>query len=281
MEKRGQTTIFIILAIVVVIAIVLGSYTVMQNKKTSEDREFFESLQNKPTIEKIQLEVQDCLEETSKDALDKIGVQGGFYKKPLSSSDYFDLEWAFVPYYYNQGKYSMPLTSKIETELSFYVEDKINNCLGETEYPEFDVSYRNPDVKTTISNKEVMFEIDHPVKIEKDEHTLIYQTEEHPVKIPSALKEILEIANFITESHKDDPAMYCISCVGEMAEERDVYVDIINFRENEMLVIISENRTSSEPYSFEFLNKYTGEEISPETEVGTETTGTVPSPPAA
>ena len=92
---------------------------------------------------------------------------------------------------------------------------------------------------------------------------------EHPITINSELNAILGVADFITESHKQDPAMYCISCVGQLAEANDLYVDIINFRENEMLIIISENHTSSEPYSFEFLNKYTGNEVSPLTAIAT------------
>ena len=66
----------------------------------------------------------------------------------------------------------------------------------------------------------------------------------------------------MTESHEVNSAMYCISCVSDMAKEKDVYV---NFNHNGLntLVTISENVTSSEPYYFRFVNKYTGDEEFP------------------
>ena len=67
---------------------------------------------------------------------------------------------------------------------------------------------------------------------------------------------MLEIATFITDSHKDDPDLICINCIADMAEERDMYVDLLDFADDSTLVVISENRTSTDPYIFEFLNRY-------------------------
>ena len=51
--------------------------------------------------------------------------------------------------------------------------------------------------------------------------------------------------------------MICASCVSDMAEERNLYVDMLSFDTSDTtLVVISENMTSTEPYVFEFLNKY-------------------------
>ena len=42
-----------------------------------------------------------------------------------------------------------------------------------------------------------------------------------------------------------------------MAETRNLYVDMLDFdEETTTLVVISENYTYSEPYVFEFLNRY-------------------------
>ena len=113
---KAQTSTFIIIAIVIVVVIGIGGYTYLENKRADEDRAFFNSLENKPTLDNIQLGIQNCLEVVAKDSLDTIGIQGGLYDKPLSSADYFDLEWAFIPYYYNQGEFLMPSQSKIENK---------------------------------------------------------------------------------------------------------------------------------------------------------------------
>ena len=42
-----------------------------------------------------------------------------------------------------------------------------------------------------------------------------------------------------------------------MAEERELYVDMLDFDdETTTLIVISENKTQEEAYVFEFLNKY-------------------------
>ena len=46
-----------------------------------------------------------------------------------------------------------------------------------------------------------------------------------------------------------------------MAEERDLYVNSFTLVNNSVLYVISENHTSDEPYSFEFLNKYPEPEL--------------------
>jgi len=77
----------------------------------------------------------------------------------------------------------------------------------------------------------------------------------------SSLNEIIEVADFITESHTSNPDLMCINCITELAKERKLYVDFIAFEEDTTLVMILENRTMEQPYVFEFLNKYTGDEL--------------------
>lgn len=261
--KRGQATIFIILAIVIVGAIAGGAYIVTKNNASEE---YFSQATIKPTADKIRSGIVDCAEDTSRQALDTIGVQGGYYKRPRV---YSDLDSVFVPYYYNQGELLSPPKSTIETQLSLYVNENLDNCLEQINYEGFEITYKTPKTQTSIKEKEVVLAIDLPVKLKKEGNSITFELNEHPISINSELNAILGVADFITESHKQDPVMYCISCVGQLAEADNLYVDIVNFRENEMLIIISENHTSSEPYSFEFLNKYTGNEVSPLTAIAT------------
>ena len=44
--------------------------------------------------------------------------------------------------------------------------------------------------------------------------------------------------------------------IAEMAEEKDLYVDMLDFGEDSVLILISENYTSEDKYIFEFLNRY-------------------------
>lgn len=259
-SKRSQTTILIILSIVIVVGILSTAFVITQNKKTALSKEYFSQANIKPTLESIKSQIIECSKETSINALEKIGLQGGHYKKP---DKYFDLKSFFIPYYYYEGTYYPTNQINSEKELNNYINENLENCLEEINYEDYRISYKIPRTESKIRDKEVIFKTNQQFKIEKEDNFITFELSDYPQKIPSELKSIITLADFMTESHKQDPAMYCISCLADLAEKDDLFIDIFNFRENEILVIISENHTSSSPYSFEFLNKYTGEEISP------------------
>jgi hypothetical protein len=256
--KRGQVTVFIIIAVVVIAAVIAYiSITQLETEKNI-DEEYFAGAAIKPEVDNIKNYYLGCAEDISLSALYVIGLQGGYYDEP---ENYYELGWAFLPYYYLEGKYLMPSRATIENELAKYVDDNLGFCLELAEYPDYELEYREPKTTVSIQENEVVFTIDMPLTITREGKSMVFDLKEHPVKQISALEDILEIAQFITDSHKDDPDMICISCLTEMAAEREVYVDLLDFAEETTTqIVISENRTSEAPYMFVFLNKYPPEQ---------------------
>jgi hypothetical protein len=251
--KKGQVTIFIILAVVIVVAV--GSY--LYYNKLSNEKEFFESSDIAPLVNNIQSFAFDCAEVVSGDALVVTGLQGGYYEKRGSNDNYVDADFVFIPYYYNEGEFLMPKTSVIESEIGKYVDDNIDACLESGEFDGFEISLGSSRTSVEITENDVRFKVDKTLRIKREGKTMKLELEKTPVVVNSKLFEILEIADYVTESHKEDPDMICISCVTDMALERDVFVDFLTFGdETETLVVISENVTSENAFVFEFLNKY-------------------------
>ena len=155
----------------------------------------------------------------------------------------------------------MPTKATIQKQISLYFNENLEDCLSNINEQTFDIRFQNPSTKITIEDKEVTFDITLPNKIEKDKYTTNLEIE--PIAIPSELLSILVMAEYITESHKQDPALYCINCVAALAKENDLYVDNIGLEGDKVLVVISEHHTSETPYLFSFVNSYTGNEQSP------------------
>jgi len=272
LNSKAQTTIFIIIAIIAVILIIIFIYFNNTISLTKLDTEHFESAELKPQVTTIQSSIINCLDQTSKQALDTIAIQGGYYEQPEKA---LELDDVFVPYYYYEGEYQNPTKQQIQTELQNFINNNLKTCLKNIHVSDFTINIKSPKTQALIEQENVKFKFDSQIKIIKNKKHVLFELSNHPLTQPSALYDILEIADYITESHKEDAEMCCISCVDELAEEKDLYVDIIPITDITTLIIISDNRTSSEPYSFEFLNQYTGDETSPEFEVG----GNVPEPP--
>ena len=258
--KFAQTTIFIILAIVIVLSIAIAIYFSYLNIKETSDREFFASNQIKPSLNSLEFSMIDCSKDISQDSLDIIALQGGYYNKP---TNYINLGEIFIPFYYTDGNIDYPSKQEVELELENYIDDKFTNCLNNINQQGFQLSFSKSNTNVEIKKANVEFQINLPITISKDNHNIDYQFIDHPITINSELLAILEIAEFYTKSHSEDPELYCITCVAELAEKNNLFFDLIPINEQTNLVIISESHTSSEPYSFEFLNKYTGNEQSP------------------
>jgi len=253
MKKRGQTnafsikaqtTIFIIIAIIIVVAV--AGYLYLNNENITNPF-------SKTSINTIEDSLLNCLETTSKQALELIGVQGGYYKEPEYR---YDFEWAFIPYYYYQGQFLMPEKQTIQDQLSLYIDENMPSCIDTLNFKDYDLKYSQPKTQTSIQPSRVTFTTDMPITISHDSTTTTFELSQYPLTLNSSLNEILEVAEYITDSHKENKDMMCINCITEMAKERDLYVDFISFEEDSTLVMILKNSTSNDPYIFEFLNKY-------------------------
>jgi hypothetical protein len=251
MQKRGQVTILIILAIVIILGIVL--FVLLRNTSEDKGKEYFDQQGLKPSVNNVQNFIKDCLEISSKDALIKIGIQGGYFNKPTR---HFDMQWAFIPYYYDQGSFNQPTKTMIESELASYVDFNLEKCLAEIEFQNLELKYEPSSTVARIGPTSLTFTTKLPVIIEHQGNTVNFNLKEHPVTLNSSLDEIIEVATFISDSHKENPDLICINCISELAKDRKLYVDFIAFEEDTTLIMILENRTMDQPYVFEFLNRY-------------------------
>ena len=252
-SKRSQTTIFIIIAIIVIATILLLIFLRFNSEKEELSREEFLSQGLEPSINNIQSFIIDCLEETSLDALELIGIQGGYHKKPQL---FYDLQWAFIPYYYHQGQYLQPTNREVENQLSSYINEALEFCIDEIKFRNFRITYSQPTTQSSIQKNKVTLTTTLSTSIEHDGSTTNFQLDNHPVTINSTLFDMLEVATYITQSHQEDKDFICINCLTQLTKEKNLFVDFIAFEPDSTLIMLLENSTQPEPYIFQFLNKY-------------------------
>ena len=225
--------------------------------------QYFNAGENRQALATITDSLYDCVDSVTKDALLIVAFQGGYYNKPTTS---FSYDPVFFPYYYYEGKTTVPSLETIETEMAAYVSDNMAECVEEIDYTTFTSDYSAPHTTVEITKDNAQFIVNMPIEIQSEGHTTVVELEEYKKNYNSSLFDIHEVAAFIALSHEEDPEDYCVSCVTEMAQERDLYVYIYPSVGNEHIttIMIYENRTGiGNPYTFVFFNKYTGEEQTP------------------
>ncbi|MBS3079382.1 hypothetical protein J4218_04630 [Candidatus Pacearchaeota archaeon] len=250
MKKRkdlsGQTTIFIIIAILIVVII---AFIVIFSKLP--DGGNINPFKNEISL--IKDSIIKCSMDNARQGVKRIGLQGGYFNKPNYSEE---LGWAFIPYYYYEGNIYLPNKTFIEQEIGSYVDFQMGYCLQEIFSENYQLEYAKSKTTSVISPGKIKIIVDLPVSIKKAESVTLFELNSEEIVFNSSLYEIYEVADYITKSHIENDTLFCASCVVEMAKERNLYVDLIDYKDSTTLVMLSENWSYKEPYLFEFLNKY-------------------------
>ena len=197
--KRGQITIFIIIAIVLVAAGVM--FFVLKDSFVSE--------QIPASIEPIYNSFLYCLEESTLVGIDVLESQAGYISLPNfeSGSGYmpFSSQLNFlgspVPYWYyvsgnNIQKEQVPSKRDMEEQLEDFIEEKITGCVFDAYYEQgFEIIQEEPKAKVSIQDEEVEVSLDMDLSVEKDEDAILIKN--HGVNVKSRLGMLYDSARKI------------------------------------------------------------------------------------
>ncbi len=174
LNKRGQVTIFIIVALTIVVGGVI--FIVVSN-----------SLKIQKIPENIQPLYNDflsCLQDKTNLGIKILGNQGGYifpvenqdlsFNNPFSSTlNFFGID---IPYWYyfsssNLEKEKIPSKEEMESELAKFLEQEVKNCDLQKYYDSgFDITQNEPEVLVTINDHEIetIFKVDMRVNTSQD-----------------------------------------------------------------------------------------------------------------
>ena len=134
--KKGQLTIFIVIAIVI-IGLVIGFFII---SKQQEKKGVFV-----PDVESVKQFVESCIEEAGNEIIYNVGQRGGYLFPPEFSTA------SGIPYYYSNGKSYMPSKEQVEQEISTFVNLKVFFCTKNfINFPEFEIEQGEPKTETKI-----------------------------------------------------------------------------------------------------------------------------------
>src|SRR3989344_4117657 len=243
-SKRSQISVFVILAVIVVAVIVV--YFIVNSTKITILSE------NKihPDIQPVYSYIENCVFETGEDAIEYIGVHGGYYKLPELS---IDIE---IPYYLYERKNFIPLKEEIEEQISLYVNENLNSCISEEELSDFQINFGEIKTKTLIEDEKVIFNIEYPLSIKKGENS--YTIKNFNTEIPVRLGIVYDIANNLVANDLENPRYICLPCIDYFSEKYDIKIKAINYNEKEFIFTISDENSKINDNNFilNYVNKY-------------------------
>jgi len=212
MDKRGQITIFIIIA-VIIIAIVAVFFVFRED--------LIDKNQNSLEIAPIANFVQECIDTTFEDSLYQIAQQGGY-------SRYSYLEKTNdegITYYLIEGKNYLPSKSLVEDEIEEYFERKVFLCINQfSNFQDYTIEEGVLESSVNIEEDEIKLKAEYPLTITKGESTT--KIEDFESKIQIKLEPIYNsVADFISSQKETDKL--CLTCLASAADN-NIYVNMTN-----------------------------------------------------
>ena len=240
MFKRGQVTIFVIIAVVVVASVSLFFIT----KGDSG------SLGLPAHAEQVYSFTDSCLEEKAKEVVYEVGQNGGYYFPTEFSTD------LGIPYYYSKNESHMPSKRELEEEISFFASKKLFICTrGFVDFTNFEIEQGEIKTKTTIQDEEVILDVEYPIRIVKGDDTTIIK--EFNTKVKARLGIVYVSVYELMQDQLTRDGI-CLTCVSDIATKNDLYVEMFDY-DNETIVFNfrDENlKINKEFLEFNFANRY-------------------------
>jgi hypothetical protein len=219
LEKKGknaQVTIFIILAIVIVSAIVLVSFL------------YIKPLFSENAFDDPQLYVQKCIEPIVKEKLDKINSQGGYF----TPDKFLTYKNTKVQYhcYTSQDKqlcinYEPNLKSQIENELYINLIGDVETCFEnfKKSLKNYDYSEENLEFAVSLVPDKIKFNITKKITVSKAEQTKTISDFSFSLNDPTY--DFIRLENRIVndEVNCNCPDESCSADVLEISKENNDY----------------------------------------------------------
>jgi len=240
-SKNAQLTIFIIVGILFLTAIVLMIFVFSGSGKTD--------LQ--VSSDKVNTFVVDCFESTIQNGIFFVGLQGGYNEvdNPKLEDPSFN-----VPLYFVDGGFiRFPSLENVESELSDYVETRIIDCVDnlEVEYDEEDI---NADL--SIRDKKVVANLDFPIRVSYSGSSTVL--DEFYVEVDSDLKKRFGAVEEYVEEQKLKPDYLRIESLDRIANESDLNVETYVYTDDNVVFkfVGDEVHPLFSNYTFVFAIKY-------------------------
>ena len=255
MQKKGQTTLFAILGLTILLVVVLYSASIyLLKEKPSEQvkQSAIEAQQDQP----IKAFIDSCVEQTSKLSIFFFGFVGGDLD-PAAYSNFFSYDVHYkIPYLYYSGKTHALTQEFVEKTLERYVDTKLKKCIsGFEQFKGPQIIDVAPKTKVGLLDNEVTFLVEYPVTVMRDGKKSVIGPS-FSTRVPLRLKEITLVSNKIVEQKVADPTLIHWDYLTEVTKKNYNVTAYAELQESIIYRIVDEKyELLGEPYIFQFAVK--------------------------
>ncbi|MEM2089619.1 MAG: hypothetical protein QXL88_00800 [Candidatus Pacearchaeota archaeon] len=222
LSKRGQVTLFIIIAIALILS--LSLFWFFQRRSVQQER-----------VE-VAKTVKGYVESCGKDRLEKIieiiALQGGNFEKPkrFIEHSFLDSYNISVPLYIENSSLNVPSKEEIENQISIGLKKEMERCLNFSILP-YDIWFdkENAFINSKIKKDLISSTIIIPTLIRLEKDTIVLN--EFKIEVPSRLLDLYSASIEITKDQINHPSSLCLECSLEISEKYNLQIYNIEISE--------------------------------------------------
>ncbi|MEM1535914.1 MAG: hypothetical protein QXQ82_01870 [Candidatus Pacearchaeota archaeon] len=231
MKKRGQVTLFIVIAISIVIAGLIGWFVYRSHSRTKTLSEEI-ALAKNFLQERLAYEVDG--------ALLLLGLQGGYSEK---SEKFLQMQFHFIPYYYYNKKVIVPSSNRVKEEIKKEITERI--LAIESNFSRFELQVSDPKIE--LNN---LIKVAIPVKMKKGEEQTLFEVYYERKNID--FDKMLNISKTIAENVRADPGKINLELLLNLQKNHSIIISPLIFDENTIIYRIADNSTMIDNRIWEF-----------------------------
>ncbi|MCK5624712.1 hypothetical protein KAI04_02630 [Candidatus Pacearchaeota archaeon] len=237
-NRRGQVTIFIIIAVIIITGVSL--FFILRESSTK-------NLEVPVEVSPIKNFIDLCIEESIEESISKIGIGGGYFIPPK----YFNANG--FTYYFYEGVNYFPSREDLEEELLQALFSEVELCLNNFQnFKNYDIRRSELKIDVDLFDDQIVYNLELPLKISFDEKSyLLEDFGEHTyyVKLGSIYDGIYDLI----ENDYYNEERVCLSCFNDMILERDLKIDLLQGGIGSSLFVISDyNEEYNKTFEFVF-----------------------------
>jgi len=249
MGKRGQVTIFIIVAVLIIAGVALF-FAFRHNLSEKEE-----------TVTKdyapLYNYLQECLEQSLIEVIYINSMQGGYYDVQQDFVEFdssSEMEGSSIPYYLIDDKIQILSKEELENQISVGLVSKFTSCLNFDEF-EYNISYDQEEIfaSSFITENKIRAKLYSSVYINEMENTL--RLKNFTAEVETNYLEYYNFAKYLTEKQRLSGEELCISCLVKECEAKNYNLYLYPAVSDNSYILINTLNSKEDDLFFSFAYK--------------------------
>ncbi len=242
--KKGQTTLFVVLGIVIVVIAGIG-YSFREQIITAASGSSLTKAETlPPQFAEKRTAVEECISAVLNQAILTISVQGGYAGESPSGS--YMLGELPIAYHFSKGVDLIPTKEVVAEQIAKAMQKEVTACATIIDLPE----PKTAKVQVKVDDEKVTATVNMPLKVEINDVTQTVSV--FTVTTKTGLGRTLSAIKAIIEWQIVHPKSMCLTCMNEVAVQNDLDISIQS-QSGAVLVTATDKKIKIEEQPLKFI----------------------------